>query len=145
MEAKTIVKVAAGIATSYGASTVVKDVFKVTLPEVESTSAKVFRWLGVTAISGVIGYLAEKWVKDQVDDIVELVAITKEAWTETKEIVDNSRKDDNRVDISEAASNLADKVVKMTESYEEGDEQNETKEEVEDGGKADADDGEPQA
>ena len=145
MKTVDIVKIGAGLATSYGAGCVMKDIFKAMLPEAESTSAKVFRWLGISAISGVVGYLSEKWVKDQIDDIVAAVQMTKEAWAEAKDIIADSREDDNHLDISEAASNLADKVVKMTEIYEEGDEQNETKEEVEDGGKADADGGEPQA
>lgn len=136
MKTIDIVKTGAGLAASYGAGSVVKDIVKTTLPPVETTSAKVFRWIGVAAISGIAGYLAEKWAKDQVDDIVALVKMVQEAWDESQEVLLQHR--DERLDISDKIQDLANKVTDMTDTWAEGDEQNEIKEETADGGKIDA-------
>jgi hypothetical protein len=130
----------AGIIAGYGANKVVMDIFDSTLPPVEGRFDKIVRWIGVKAIAGAVAVMADKYARDFVVDTAVSIDLVRSAWDETKSILDEHKAKDEadnarKIDISNAMNDLADKIVEMAETYEEGDEQNDTKEEIFDGGK----------
>lgn len=77
MEIRSIVKAVAGLAVGSCAAKVARDAIVGYLPEIADAIPNIRRYIGLSAISGIVGLAASKWAEDSADAMFELYDIVK--------------------------------------------------------------------
>lgn len=75
----TAIKTVVGIATSLGAGSIVGNVIQVTTPTNIGAAKKATMFLGGVTLSYMAGKMAEKLVKEEIDELAEEIAKLKDA------------------------------------------------------------------
>lgn len=68
-----VIQLVAGVATSFGAGSVVGNLIKHTTPEKLKTGSKILVAIGGAALSFVAGDLASRYVEDQIEEVAGMV------------------------------------------------------------------------